>query len=333
MIYFISASPIQTLAIIAVSILVGLILLLNILANFVLLTVFKQRSDFGENIKYFTHNDFPSLSMDEFTFQNKNGKDCLGFIYKYNFKEYTGIVVLCHGMGPGHTQYTNEINYFCKRGYVVFAYEVPGTGYSKDKSMGGFEENTLTLEGLLEYTKNEKLPVYLFGHSWGGYASLTCDAKKYNIKAIVALAPARDFLTLLYGSRPLLKFLTIPFVTLFKYPHYLGRNTYKTSKLNNVPTLLYYSKTDSMVRFHDNIEVFVKHPLASVTLKEVNKDTHRLNLLNDNVEYSNKFFESLKNIKDPKQLNDYLATVNWELLVDLDLTMMEEIVSFYQSHE
>ncbi|MDR0832242.1 MAG: alpha/beta fold hydrolase [Bacillales bacterium] len=314
--------------IISGSILLTVIILFNLFLNLVQVIWFARRMDFSKGFKYFTAEDF-GLEKETFVFDSLSKIKVNGYIYRIKLETYKGIVVLAHGMGPGHLAYTTEINYFAQNGFIVYAYDIPGTGNSTNKHIGSMEEAIATLEGLLEYLKNETLKVSLYGHSWGGYAVLNVN-KKYHLHAVAALAPVRNFFYGVVGSKSILNFVYVPFITLFKYAKYYKIDTVKTISKTRTKTAIFYSRNDPSVRFLDNINPFYKLNNHLISLIERNKPTHRINLSDEGLKYDNKFNEDLRTIKDEKTREEYLKNVDWSLMTELDENLMSKILRFYE---
>lgn len=85
-----------------------------------------------------------------------------------------GLVVVAHGLGGGAEGYLMESLYFVKQGYQVFTYDITGFHLSEGKNSVGLPQAVEDLNAALNFIEKEErfagLPVYLFGHSWGGYA-------------------------------------------------------------------------------------------------------------------------------------------------------------------
>ena len=86
----------------------------------------------------------------------------------------------------GQLSYLPEIAYFARRGYKIFAFDNSGSHLSGGKSLRGLPQSAEDLDAALSFvTKTNTLPLYLFGHSWGGYAvSAVHCYHLYDIKAV-----------------------------------------------------------------------------------------------------------------------------------------------------
>ena len=141
--------------------------------------------------------DFEGLSRTRYDFKSNKGQRLAGYLYKSGDGEKKGIVVLAHGFtGGGHNRYTDIINYFADNGYFVFAYDATGNdeseGLGKNGVVGGLPQGVIDLDYAISFVENSgnfpKLPVLLFGHSWGGYSVSSVAAFHPEVRAIAEVA-------------------------------------------------------------------------------------------------------------------------------------------------
>lgn len=119
--------------------------------------------------------DYADLSREKHTFKSDKNQTLVGYKYFYTPDSQKGLVVLAHGFGGGgHINYLNIIDYFAKNGYLVFAYDATGNDESEGEVVGGLPQGIIDLDYALQYVKStqefQNLPIYLWGHSWGGYS-------------------------------------------------------------------------------------------------------------------------------------------------------------------
>ena len=120
--------------------------------------------------------------------------------YFYPCDGAKGMVVVCHGMHAGADDYIPFIEYFVRNGYAVFTYDCQGTYASEGDSTVGMCTPLVNLDYALTYIKNDKAlseyPLFLFGHSWGGYAATAVLSIHKNIRGCAAVAPFNSGYTL-----------------------------------------------------------------------------------------------------------------------------------------
>ena len=110
------------------------------------------------------------------------------------------MVVVCHGMHSGSDDYLPFIAYFVQNGYAVFSYDCQGTYASEGDSTVGMCTPLVNLDHALNYIEKDRqlsqYQLYLFGHSWGGYAATSVLSLHKNICGCAAVAPFNSGYTL-----------------------------------------------------------------------------------------------------------------------------------------
>lgn len=95
-------------------------------------------------------------------------------------EEILGVVCIVHGSCEHSKRYAHFINYLVSNGYIVYSYDLRGHGLSSkknDEPLGYFGENNgwnnliYDLNEIIDLIKseNEKLNLYLLGHSMGSF--------------------------------------------------------------------------------------------------------------------------------------------------------------------
>lgn len=107
-----------------------------------------------------------------------------------------GLVVISHGLGGGAQSYFAETMYFLDNGYRVFAFDNTGCYQSEGESCVGLSHSAVDLDAALTYIESDErfagLPVFLYGHSWGGYAVCAVQNFEHRIAAAVSVAGFND---------------------------------------------------------------------------------------------------------------------------------------------
>ena len=150
------------------------------------------RYDYEPYLKYFSRKDFHGLNAEKISFKSSHNDTLRGNIYYYDGYDKNKLIVFVHGIGPGHLSYMREVEYLCKSGFRVLAYDMTGTGMSDGDTIYGLSEALADLDCVLDYVwSNEALKhldISIVGHSLGAYASLNIAYYKPNIKNIVAMS-------------------------------------------------------------------------------------------------------------------------------------------------
>ena len=237
------------IVVIVIAVIAVIALLLLIFAFLGDKIAFGKRADKNPALKYFTAEDF-NLSA-----QNVSLKGGLnGVLYSDGAQRKDGIVVFCHGMGPGHVAYTTEIAYFCRLGYRVLAVDSCGCNLSAGKNIKGMYYGVKTAAEAVDYARSLSENIYLIGHSWGAYSAL-CASKERKVNAVVAIsAPDTPAKTVRNGAAPMLSkpfaYILQPFwwlVNIIKFGAKGNTGAVKSAQSNNTPTLLVHGENDGVV--------------------------------------------------------------------------------------
>ena len=110
--------------------------------------------------------------------------------YLYGADGDKGVIVV----SPGHTDANDiklyEIRYFADAGYQVLCFDYTGCYTSGGKAFGGYTQAVYDLDAVLTYCDSnpafEDMPVYLYGHSMGGYASAAVLNYGHRVDAVVS---------------------------------------------------------------------------------------------------------------------------------------------------
>ena len=95
-----------------------------------------------------------------------------GYLYSANAPK--GLVIIAPGMNSNSDSHLAEIMCFYDHGYMSLAYDATGVCESEGSSTVGLQQSKRDLLAAIDYAKSNpktaELPVYLYGHSLGGYA-------------------------------------------------------------------------------------------------------------------------------------------------------------------
>lgn len=106
----------------------------------------------------------------------------------WNEQGEKGIIIFAHGMGNTAAWYLPEILAFAGMEYEVFAFEYHGYGAAGD--FCGFPRAAADVEMAIDYISDGKRPIFLVGHSMGGYAVCVAAGRTHKpVAGVVAYAP------------------------------------------------------------------------------------------------------------------------------------------------
>lgn len=176
----------------------GAVIVAYIAGSYILINHFMKeyfnRAEQKKYSEYLRWADYEDFERETVTFPS--GKETLtGYIYgKDNTSQ--GLVVVSHGLGSESEGYIIETKYFVDHGFMVFAYDNTGSGVSTGDSCIGLAQSAVDLDSALTYVESnpvfDGLPICLYGHSWGGYATTAVLNYDHDITAVASLAGYND---------------------------------------------------------------------------------------------------------------------------------------------
>ena len=117
------------------------------------------------------------------------GKNLLS-AYHYGKDNSKGLIVVAPGHRDSNDIKLYEIMYFVDAGFQVISFDYTGCYTSEGKTFGGYTQAVYDLDAVLSWCdENEQfreLPVYLFGHSLGGYAVTAVLNYPHRVDAVVS---------------------------------------------------------------------------------------------------------------------------------------------------
>lgn len=273
--------------------------------------------------------------------------------YVYGKEDAKALVVVVHGLGGGADSYLPQITYFVDQGWQVFSYDATGSFDSEGKTTKGFPQALLDLNYALSYLKTQSdtkdKPVLLFGHSWGGYAAATILHYEQDIAAVVSVSGANSSMEMIMeqGEKIMGSFIKLQYPYLWLYERILFGKAASFSaedalRHTEVPTFIVHGKEDEMVGYHQSSIISkirtLDHPyVTTLTIDEPGRSGH-MDLFRSkaSMDYISEVNEKYREIYDTYDSNipydvkkEFYAKIDRALAQDLNLSLMEEINSFY----
>jgi len=150
-----------------------------------------SRADYDDydSSKYLTYNDIDSVQYPREALKINSEENVLtGFLYGADSTK--GIIVVSPGHRDANDIKLYEIMYFVDAGWMVLSFDYTGCYNSEGKSMVGYVQAPKDLNAVLSYVETEarfdNMPILLFGHSLGAYASTAVLQYNHNVAAVVA---------------------------------------------------------------------------------------------------------------------------------------------------
>ena len=272
----------------------------------------------------------------------------------YTCKNPKGIVVIAHGLHSGADNYLAFTKYFIEHKFNVFAFNYQGTYESQGEGTVGMCQPLVDLDNTIVYLqKNEKfkgLPIFLFGHSWGGYAVCAVLALRKNIAACASIAPLNDGYTMpvekasQYAGN--LSKISQPFMTVYQkylFRDYTNHNGVRGINESNIPVLIAHGIDDKVITFNGqsivshydeitnpNVSYYIGkglHGDHTEILYSINAINYRRTIKSDLKLLEMKKKESLTD--DEKR--EYYKSVNHSLYNEVNEDLMKEVIKLYES--
>lgn len=322
---------------ILISSLIILVILLFIFLPMTI-TIVAYNSNFGMRVAVsedsFSEDDFDML-REEVSFPSNKGQILRGYIYRKD-DSYTpkALIVFSHGYTNTHNDYLNQIYYFVENGYIALAYDNTGCGMSDGEDMIGLAQSPLDLSSALTFVENNDnlkgYNVFLYGHSWGGYAVTAVLNYGHKVDGVVSRSGfnnSRDML-IEYGKRLYGNWLGLlsPYAYIYekiKFGNDVDKNGIKgINSAPNTPILLMHSKNDEVISLSNS--------LLAHKDEMVNPNRIKTILYEDKTHDVVKTYDALT---FSKTLDD--NTVYTKNVIDkcheLDENVMKSILDFYDS--
>ncbi len=273
--------------------------------------------------------------------------------YLYGGADGKGLVVIAHGIGGGAESYFPETMAFLERGYSVFAYDNTGCFNSEGKNSVGLNQSALDLDAALTFLEGEErfaaLPVYLYGHSWGGYAVTAVLKFQHNVAAVVSVAgfnkPMQMMAEWTKDSLGFFTYVEYPYIWIvqhLRFGSHAGLNAVDGINSTNTPVLLVHGKGDEtigidrsgIVAYSDKIT----NPNVSIKICSVSgQDGHStLTMSSDAISYLDELDKEYQTLWDKfdgeipdEELKAFFGTVDRRRTSALDEEFLDTVTAFF----
>ncbi len=276
-----------------------------------------------------------------------------GHLYCGNNPE--GLVVISHGLGGGEGSYLPEMMYFADHGYQVLCYSNTGCWDSEGKNCVGLNQSVLDLDAALTWVEGEGrfdgLPVFLFGHSWGGYAVTAIFHFDHQIAASASVAGFDEAMPMILSwgrdmAGPLI-YLEYPFIWLnqkLTFGDVFGLTAVDAVNRTDTPVLILHGDQDATVGYDTVSIISQKDRITNPNVRYIVCGEDRRNGHNslfysqDAHDYANVMDKTGSKLEEqyggdiPEEvLREYFSTIDKFRARELDDGFMESILTFYQS--
>lgn len=289
------------------------------------------------------------LPREEITYLVKKNK-LRGHYYKSEINK--GLVIIAHGIYSGGDDYLPIVEYLYYNGFSVFSYNVTGTYESEGDSTVGMCQAVIDLEGTIKYIEsNEKFkgtPLFLVGHSWGGYAVSTVLSLCQNINACAVIAGMNNGCTMMVdkaeefvgkiGTLPGPIFNTYQRILFKKYVDLTGLQGINT---RNIPVLIAHGVDDKVINFEKQSLIAQKDNFTNPNVEYyIGKGLHSHHdniwhsiescAYQEEVKTDLKLLEMKKDDKlSDEEKKEYYKTINHRLYSEVNKELMERIIMMF----
>ncbi|MDE7260705.1 MAG: lysophospholipase [Oscillospiraceae bacterium] len=265
-----------------------------------------------------------------------------------------GLVVISHGMGGGEESYLAEALYFVDQGYQVLCYSNTGCWDSEGKTSIGLNQSVLDLDAALTWVEGESrfdgVPVFLYGHSWGGYAVAAVFHFGHDIAASASVAGFNEAMPMIieWGRDMLgpLIYAEYPFIWLnqrMTFGDTFGLTAVDAINSTDTPVLILHGDGDETVGY-DTVSIIsqkdrITNPnvQCAVCAKPPQNDHNRLFQSLESITYHDELNEAYNKLYEqydgeiPEDVERaFYAEADPFLLSELDAEFMERVAAFYR---
>ena len=306
-----------------------------------------ERPDYTVNPGLFDYDKvIDILPRQEMTFKAK--KETLNAYY-YECKKPLGLVVLVHGFKSGSDAYLPITMYLVQNGFNVFTFDGTGVYESSGKYTNGFSQGLVDLDYALQFVQSRRdmsrFPLFLLGHSCGGFAVNAVLNIHKKIKACASIAAVNDCYHLLldmgyqYGGEMTNQGLPKEFLDEYqrmvfgKYCNYtslMGVNSVK------IPVLIAHGNSDETISFNNLSLICHQNEITNPNVRYYygtgSQGGHDSIWHSEQaVAYKKEVDKKLKSLKkDYDAQVEYCKTVDHKLYSDINYALLDDIIALYK---
>lgn len=336
---------------------ISFVLVLCIAVMSVVVILMKQNFSRGEYSEYTAYYRYDHYSADypreEVSF--KSGENTLkGWIY--GGENNKGLVVVAHGIGGGHEGYINEIIWLVNHGWKVFAYDATGSCESEGDGTNGLPQSALDLDCALTFAENDTrlsgMPVFLFGHSWGGYAVTAVLNFDHEIAASASIAGYSDPMEMMteFTERMMgnATYAVYPFMWIYNkwlFGGYSDLSAIDGINNSDTPVLIIHGNEDAMISYDRSSIISKRNKIVNPNVEYITYSEQGINghssIFNskNSVEYIEKINKDYEQLFDKyngeipdSEIENYYASVDREKVNAVNDEMLNSINEFYEKY-
>lgn len=245
------------------------------------------------------------------------------------------LVIVCHGMWSSHLSYLQDVGRLCSAGYETLAFDYIGTSMSDGKTLKGFGQSLRCLDAVVKFVKNNPdfvgRRIYVYGHSWGGYAATNIVKFHPDIAGIVAIAPAMSFDAVARNIFPKGIHFLIPmakFTDRIRMGKFANQNALKSLEGYKGRVLMIHSEDDPMCPYATTTglakEKFREENFGFIILKD---KAHHPQYTYEGLAIMKAYNEKMTLLATEEEKNECKKATDFLAIGALDESIMKKIVS------
>ena len=294
----------------------------------------------GFILHYF--DEHPSLKHEDFACRSDVGTDLNGLLLEPE-NPPDGLIVMTHGYNMSCENYMPLAHRFCDSGFEILMFDGTGCGMSGGPGIYGLPQHIPDMKSVLDaVSKDERLsrlPLLLFGHSWGGYAACCVSLlSAYPVKGILTCGAFRKSLSSMipsmkrrfHAAAPLLiKAAEILEKLLFgKTASFTSSEGLRTA---GCPARLYHSRDDAVVGYEESFETMKEElsDLENISFIGLDGRNHDLYLPPENDRRQREIRKELISAEDADKIV-LLQNELWSLMSETDEDLAQEFIGFFR---
>lgn len=284
-----------------------------------------------------------NLKREELDFDS-NGYKLRGYYYPNNSNK---LIIVCHGLRSGADDYLPFINYFINNGFECFSFNYKGTYESEGNKTFGMSESLVDLDNAINYIENDKIlskkDIYLFGHSWGGFAVCAVLNLHKNIKAVASISGFNDAASIIVdkGVSYAGELAAFPKkyidwyqeVTFGNYLNYNATNGINSAK--NTKILLAHGSFDLIIDFKlqsiiSNVNNFINNNVIYYIGNNCNKGHETILYSKESIDYQKMVKKDIKKIDDNEKIKEYVLNVDHYKYNEVNEELFNKIINLFK---
>ncbi len=281
---------------------------------------------------------------------DSGGNTLSGYLYAADNPK--GLVIVAPGINSDSDSHLAEIMFFADNGYCVLAYDATGVCKSEGSSTVGLQQSKRDLLAAIDYAKQNplisSLPVYLYGHSLGGYA-VAAVLGEADVEAAVCLSGFDSPVKTMHGKAKeyigIIADIQYPFLYLqnwFTFGDDADATAVEAINSVDTPILICYGDNDQTIPY--DLSVYSREDEitnANASFLEVDgeyRDGHmNMWLSEESAKYMSELQDELNDLSyvydgDIPQdvLDDFYSGIDAKKAMELDKDFMGKVLDFME---